>query len=84
MALDRQMSVRLPSDLAEKLRENAELRGVDRSDVVRDALRFYLEGESDAERPWERIGDLAGSATGGPPDLGARHREHLRELLGGG
>lgn len=84
MTLDTQISVRLPSDLAAKLAETAGARGVDRSDVVRDALRFYLEGASDGERPWDRIGDLAGAASGGPPDLATRHREHLREILGAG
>lgn len=84
MALDAQISVRIPGDLAARLDETAGARGVDRSDVVRDALRLYLEGASASDRPWDRIGDLAGAATGGPRDLGARHREHLKELLGGG
>jgi len=84
MALDAQLSVRIPGDLAARLDETAGARGVDRSDVVRDALRLYLEGVPGSERPWDRIGELAGAATGGPRDLGARHREHLREMLRGG
>lgn len=83
MSLESQICVRLPARLAEELRENAELRGMDRSEVVRDALRLYLEGAGGAERPWDRIGQLAGAATGGPPDLAARHREHLKAMLGG-
>lgn len=84
MTLEAQISVRLPGELAAKLDETAAGRNVDRSDVVRDALRLYLEGVSESDRPWDRIGDLAGAARGGPPDLGARARAHLRELLGGG
>lgn len=84
MTLDAQLSVRLPARLARRLAETADARGVDRSDVVRDALRFYLEGTSGEDRPFERIGDLAGAATGGPPDLAGRHREHLKEILGDG
>lgn len=84
MSLDSQICVRLPARLAEELRENAELRGVDRSDVVREALRLYLEGAPESDRPWDRIAHLAGAATGGPPDLGARHREHLKKILGAG
>jgi Arc/MetJ-type ribon-helix-helix transcriptional regulator len=84
VSLDSQICVRLPARLAEALRENAELRGVDRSDVVREALRLYLEGAPTDERPWDRIGPLAGAATGGPPDLAARSREHLKAILGGG
>lgn len=83
MPHDAQISVRLPGELADKLDETAVARNVDRSDVVRDALRLYLEGVADPDRPWDRIGDLAGVARGGPSDLGARHREHLREMLGG-
>lgn len=84
MTLDSQLSVRIPGDLADRLDETAEARGVDRSEVVRRALQLYLEGVAAADRPWERIGHLAGAASGGPPDLGARHREHLEVLLGGG
>lgn len=82
MTLDTPLSVRLPADLAARLEEVAGARGVDRSEVVRDALRLYLEGAPAEERPWDRIGELAGAARGGPPDLAARHREHMRERLG--
>lgn len=84
MSLDSQICVRLPARLADALRENAELRGLDRSDVVREALRLYLEGVPTDDRPWDRIGALAGAATGGPPDLASRGREHLKAILGGG
>lgn len=84
MALDAQISVRLPEGLATKLEETASVRGVDRSDLVRDALRLYLEGAPGGERPWDRVGDLAGAARDGPSDLGARHRARLREILDGG
>lgn len=83
MKHDTQVSVRLPSSLALKLEEAADERGTDRSEVIRDALRLYLEGRIDTDGPWERIADLAGAATGGPPDLASGHREHLKEILGG-
>lgn len=72
MPLDTQISVRLPEDLAEELRDAAAARGMDRSEVVREALRLYLAGRSSSDRPWDRIGDLAGAAVGGPPDLAGR------------
>jgi len=84
MALDSQISVRLPASLASKLEETASARGVDRSDIVREALGAYLEGPIRSEQLWDRVGALAGSASGGPPDLGARHREHLKQILDGG
>ena len=57
-----------------------------RSQLVREALQAFLEGPaaSDANRPFDRVRDLAGVVYGGPPDLGARHREYLKEQLGGG
>lgn len=78
-----QISVRLPSSLAHKLEVAAEERRADRSEIIRDALRLYLEGRSHLDSPWERIGDLAGAASGGPSDLASRHRAHLKEILGG-
>lgn len=84
MARKEPISVRVPVELARKLDEMAGARGVDRSEVVRRALRLYLEGLPESDRPWDRIEHLAGVARGGPPDLGARHREHLEGLLGGG
>jgi len=84
MKHDTQISVRLPSSLARKLDVAAEERRTDRSEIVRDALRLYLEGRSHMGSPWERIGDLAGTASGGPSDLASRHRAHLKEILGAG
>lgn len=72
MPLDTRISVRLPKDLAEKLRNAAAARGMARSEVVREALRLFLEGRPSSDRPWDCIGDLAGAADGGPPDLAGR------------
>lgn len=83
MRHDAQLSIRLPRDLADRLEEAASARGVDRSDLVRDAIRLYLEGADGDDRPWDRVSDLAGAASGGPPDLAGRHREHLKEILRG-
>lgn len=81
-----QISVRLPSRLLERLDALARERGADRSELVREAIRLYLEGPGGAEpdHPYARVEDLVGSLSGGPPDLGRRHRRYLRERLGGG
>jgi Arc/MetJ-type ribon-helix-helix transcriptional regulator len=82
--MERQMSIRLPLDLARRLDRLAAKRGVNRSGVVRAAIAAYLAGgAATAERPYDRVADLAGSVSGGPPDLGARHREYLRERFRG-
>lgn len=84
--MPRQISLRLPDDLARRLDRLAAKRRTERSLVVREAIRAYLVGEAASEtgRLFDRVGDLAGSVRGGPPDLGLKHREYLKERLGGG
>lgn len=83
MRHDVQLSVRLPRDLAEKLSEAASARGVDRSDLVCDAISLYLDAADECDWPCDRVSDLAGASSGGPADLAGRHREHLKEILRG-
>ena len=81
--MDAQITVRLPRELNRSLETFAQRQGVKRSHVVRDALRLYLHGGAEDAAPYDRVRELAGAAYGGPTDLGARHREHLKEILGG-
>lgn len=85
--MEAQITVRLPVELAKRLDHLAARRGVRRSELVREAIRVYLEGPVEGgpgDRPFDRVRDLAGVVYGGPPDLGARHREYLKGILGGG
>lgn len=72
MPMHTRLTVRLPVDLAARLKETAAARGDTRSEVVRYALRLHLEGRFAAKRPWTRVEELAGAARGGPPDLACR------------
>ena len=83
--MNAQITVRIPQELVEALDRLAAQRGARRSEVVRQALRAYLERPPapEGERPFDRVRDLAGSVYGGPPDLAARHREYLKEIFGG-
>ncbi len=83
--MEGQITVRLPRDLVAELERVARRRGVRRSQLVREAIRAFLRrpDDSEADRPFDRVRDLEGAAYGGPPDLGARHREYLKELFGG-
>jgi len=78
-----QISLRLPEPLLKRIDREARKRRVRRSDLVRQALEAFLDGEtaSIGGRPYDLIRDLAGSLSGGPPDLGERHREYLRGLI---
>jgi len=79
-----QLTVRLPLELSRALAGEADRRGLKRSDVVRLALRAYLESATAAdERPIERVRHLVGAVRSGIPDLGSRHREHLLRRLRG-
>ena len=79
-----QISIRLDDRLLNRLRALARRRRVQQSTLVREALLALLEPSTRilAERPYDRIRDLVGSLSGGPRDLGRRHREYLRELIG--
>ena len=74
--MDRQLTLRVPAELAAKLERSARRLKRKRSEVVREALEQYLESEP-AVRPIERVRDLLGTFASGKPDLGQRHREYL-------
>jgi len=76
-----QISLRLPESLLTEIDRMALAQGVPRSDLLRAILEEYTERITTArdDRPYSRVRDLVGSVTGGPTDLGARHRHHLLE-----
>ncbi|MGY4707090.1 ribbon-helix-helix protein, CopG family [Candidatus Bipolaricaulota sp. J31] len=78
--MTRQLTVRLPEDLAAELERTARRLGRKRSELVRMALEQFL-GSEHTERPIERVRDLLGRIETGIPDLGERHREYLMKRL---
>lgn len=78
--MEHQLTLRLPTDLAEKLERSARRLRRSRSEVVRLALEHFLNGQSEA-RPIERVRDLLGHVESGLPDLGQRHRAYLLKRL---
>lgn len=78
--MDNQLTLRLSTDLADRLDLAAKRLQRKRSEVVRLALEQYLSDEV-VERPIERVRDLLGQVESGVPDLGQRHREHLVRRL---
>lgn len=78
-----QISLRLPELLLKRIDREARKRRIRRSDLVRQVLEAFVNGEAAtiSGRPYDLIRDLAGSLSGGPPDLGERHREYLRGLI---
>jgi len=78
-----QISLRLRDDLLAELDRRARRARTSRSDVIRAILETHLLGSDAGHRdhPYARVRDLVGSVSGGPPDMGARHREHLVGLV---
>lgn len=81
--MEKQLTLRVPATLAERLARTARAMKRKRSELVRMALEQFLDG-SGGPRPGRPIGlvrDLLGSLESGVPDLGQRHRDYLMRYL---
>jgi len=76
-------SVRLDQRTESILRKIARRTGRTRSEIIRRAiLRFAEETEpAPTGTLYDRVKDLIGVVKGGPPDLGSRSEEYLREMF---
>ncbi len=74
-----QLTVRIPDDYTEKLDKVTKKMGLKRSDIIRLALKQFLEEsfEKDSRTPFQKISSLLGIAESGLKDLGQHHREYL-------
>jgi predicted DNA-binding protein len=77
--MKRQLTVRLTDELEEQVEALARKLHRKRSEVVRLAIeRFVQDDLAGGDRPFDRVKDLIGSVTSNIPDLGSKHREHLK------
>ncbi len=72
-------SVRLDSKTQQALDQLARSRSTSKSEIVREAIELLVRKE--ARRPHERVADLIGCVTGGPPDLSEDSGSKFRQLL---
>ena len=80
--MEEQLTIRLPRELSQALKEKAARMQRKPSEVVRMAVKEFLQIQSEPqERPAERVRDLIGSLRSGVPDLATRHREHVLAKL---
>jgi len=80
--MESQLTVRLPADLTDALSRASRKSGRKSSDIVRAALREYLNAPpADGPRLAERVRALIGSLDSGLPDLAEQHREYLIHSL---
>lgn len=83
--MERQLTIRIPSDLREALDQASRRMGLKSSELVRQALRSYLQMTADRQQPAAaRVRHLLGSLESGIPDLAERHRAYVIESLGRG
>jgi hypothetical protein len=74
-----QLTVRIGDEYEPLLTRLAKETGLKRSDIVRQALKHFLEEHEStpSAHPFNRVGHLLGLVESGVKDLGANHREHL-------
>ena len=74
--------MRLPEKLSLALERASHRSGRKTSDIVRAALREYLQIRSGkGDRPAERVRGLIGSLDSGLPNLAEQHRAYVLESL---
>jgi metal-responsive CopG/Arc/MetJ family transcriptional regulator len=77
-----QLTVRLPRELSQRLSAAARRSGTKPSEIVRAALRAYLEPRpKPTGTPYDRMKHLIGSIDSGISDLAERHSEYVLESL---
>jgi len=81
--MNSQITVRIDSELARRLRLSAKRLGLKPSDVIRAALHQYLETHPNkrGSTPYQRVKHLIGKVSTGIPDLAEEHRKYILESL---
>jgi Arc/MetJ-type ribon-helix-helix transcriptional regulator len=79
--MSRQISLRLPERVVDDLDRQARRQRRNRSDLIREILVHHALGATTLDHPYRRVRNLVGSVSGGPPDLGARHRAYLKRMI---
>ena len=78
-----QLTVRMPDEYSEKLESLSRKMGLKRSDIVRLALKQFLEEKNNSTypTPFEKVSHVLGSVESGMKDLGQRHRHYLIQKM---
>ncbi len=81
-----QLTVRMPDEYTRKLNLLSKKMGLKRSDIVRLALKRFLDENSEGndQLPFEKVRNILGVAESGIKDLGQRHRHYLIQKMGKG
>ncbi len=74
-----QITIRMPDEYGKKLKQLSKETGLRRSDIIRLAMKQFLEGDPEGKdrHPHRVVNHLLGVAASGIPDLGQFHRRYL-------
>ena len=74
-----QITVRMPDEYAKKLNQLSKETGTRRSDIIRLAMKQFLEGTGETNRlpPYSKVSHLLGIVESDVNDLGQSHRKYL-------
>jgi hypothetical protein len=74
-----QITVRVPDEYAKKLNKLSKETGARRSDIIRLAMKQFLDGiyETDRLLPYSKVSHLLGIVESDVNDLGESHRKYL-------
>ena len=74
-----QITVRIPDEYGNRLDRVSKQMGVQRSDIIRLAMKQFLEGSGDTnpQPPFARVRHLLGIVESDVKDLGQSHRKYL-------
>ena len=78
-----QLTVRVSEEYTQKLNLLSRKMGLKRSDVVRLALKQFLDENSEGiyQPPFQKVRGMLGVAESGIKDLGQRHRHYLIQKM---
>ena len=73
----------MSDEYAEKIERLSKRMGIKRSDIIRLALKQFLEEgfEKDFRTPFQKISHLLGIGESGLKDLGQYHRDYLVQKI---
>jgi len=74
-----QITVRVPDEYGNRLDQLSKQLGVRRSDIIRLAMKQFLEGNDGRDRqpPYAKVSHLLGVVESDVKDLGQSHRKYL-------
>ena len=78
-----QLTVRMPDEYTKKLNLLSKKMGLKRSDVVRLALKRFLDENSEGndQLPFDKVRSVLGVVESGIRDLGQGHRHYLIQKI---